>query len=78
MWLCVKILIKLWISDQYYDEGGILIKKDSVFVKDYKMLTRWIKKNIPYQEIKKGEFMVKEYVNDEMIELQDKGFCLSL
>lgn len=69
---------RIWISDQYYDENGILIKKDEEFVKDYKRLVRWIKKNVPYQEIRKGEFIVKEYVNDELKELQENGFALTL
>ena len=69
---------RLWISDQYYDENGILVKKDSVFIKDYRLLTRWIKKNVPYQEIRKGEFGIKEYVNDEIKELQNRGFILSI
>lgn len=69
---------RLWISDQYYDENGILVKKDLVFIKDYRLLTRWIKKNVPYQEIRKGEFMIKEYVNDDIKELQNRGFILSI
>ncbi len=69
---------RIWISYQYYDEQGELIKKDIEFIKDYKMLTRWIKKNIPYQEINKGDFLVKEYVSDELKVLQKNGFTLSL
>lgn len=69
---------RLWISDQYYGEEGNLIKKEKVFVKDYQMLRRWIKKYIPYQEIKKGEYLVKEYINDELKELQDGGFALTI
>lgn len=69
---------RLWISDQYYDEKGILVKKDEAFVKDYKMLTRWIKKNVPYQEIRKEDFFVKEYISDEIKELQNNGFILSI
>ncbi len=69
---------RIWVSDQYNDEHGALIKKDVQFVKDYKMLTRWIKKNVPYQEIRKGDYFVKEYVNDELKALQEKGFALSL
>lgn len=69
---------RIWISDQYNDDNGILIKKDGEFVKDYKTLTHWIKKNVPYQEIRKGEFWVKEYVNDEVKELQENGFSLSI
>ena len=69
---------RIWISDQYYDENGALIKKNEEFVKDYKILNRWIRKNVPYQEVRKGEFIVKEYVNDDLKELQEKGFVLTL
>lgn len=41
------------------------------------MLTRWIKKYVPYQEIKKGNYIIKEYVSDELKELQDKGFIFT-
>lgn len=37
-----------------------------------------IKKYIPYQEIKKGEYLVKEYINDELKELQDGGFAITI
>lgn len=68
---------RLWISSQYYDDKGMLKKKEGLFIKDYQMLTRWIKKYVPYQEIKKGNHMIKEYVSDGLIDLQDKGFIFT-
>ena len=68
---------RLWIETQYYDGGEKLIKKNDIFIKEYQMLVRWIKKHIPYQEIKKGEYFVKEYINDEIKELQDKEFIFT-
>lgn len=68
---------RLWMTDCYNDEAQI-VKKGEAFVKDYRMVVRWIKKYVPYQEIKKGDFFVKEYVSNEMLDLQDKGFVLTL
>lgn len=68
---------RLWISNQYYDKNGVYHKKNAL-LKDYILLNGWIKKNVPYQEIKKGEYYIKEYANDELKELQDKGFILTL
>ena len=69
---------RLWIATQYYDDEGNWVKKSELFVKDYQKLNRWIKKNVPYQEIRKGEYLVKEYVNDELKELQEKGYVLTI
>ena len=69
---------RIWISDRYFDENGALIKKDMSFVTDYQMLMRWVKKHVPYQEIKKGEYLIKEYVNDELKDLQEDGFKLTM
>lgn len=69
---------RLWIATQYVDEEGNWVKKSELFVKDYQKLNRWIKKHVPYQEIRKGEYLVKEYVNDELKELQEKGFVLTM
>jgi len=70
---------RLWLSEQYYDEKGDLVSKEAMLLKDFQKISRWIKKNVPYQEIKKGEYLVKEYVNDELKELQEKqGLLLTL
>lgn len=36
----------------------------------FQKLSKWIKKNVPYQSIRKGEYVVKEYTNNELIELE--------
>lgn len=69
---------RMWITDKYNDNNGILIEKDVNLIREYNKLNHWIKRNVPYQEIKKGNFIVKEYVNDDVKELQKKGFSLSL
>ncbi len=69
---------RLWIASQYYAEDGTVIKKNDLFLKDYQLLARWIKKNIPLQKIEKGKHNVNEYASDELKDLQDKGFILTL
>lgn len=69
---------RLWLSHQYYDDEGMMIKKEESLLKDYQLLVRWVKKNVPYQKIRKGNCYVNEYVNDEIIDLQNEGFVLTL
>ena len=68
---------RVWIENQYFKEG-ICIKKPDTFIRDYQMLNRWIRKHVPYQEIKKENFFIKEYVNDELKSLQENGFKLTI
>lgn len=63
---------RLWMANQYYDDEGYVISKGEILLRDYKMLLCWIKKNVPYQKIKKGEHYIKEYVSDELKELQEE------
>lgn len=69
---------RLWISPWYYGKDGSAIKKEELFIKDYEKLVRWIKKNVPYQQIKAGDYVVKEYASDEIVALQEDGFCLTI
>lgn len=75
-----KVLMgRLWIETKYYNEDGELINKGESVLKDYQMLVRWVKKNVPYQEIKKmnhylKEYYIKEYINDELRKLQERGY----
>ena len=69
---------RIWLSHQYYDDDGNIVKKSHEIVKDYEKMTRWIKKNVPYQEIKKGKYLIKEYANDEIIDLQNQGYECSI
>lgn len=68
---------RIWISQQYYDNTGKLLKKDKLFVDDYQKLSRWIKKFVPYQGIMKGDYIVKEYTCNELVELVDRGYIFS-
>jgi len=69
---------RLWLNEQYYNEEGTIVKKDTLLIKDFNSLVRWIKKNVPYQEIKKGEHYIKEYANDEIKKLGEEGFILTI
>lgn len=69
---------RLWLSHQYYDDVGKKIEKGELLLKDYQLLVRWVKKNVPYQKIRKGNYYVNEYANNEMIDLQNEGFVLTL
>lgn len=69
---------RLWMANQYYDDSGYVISKEEMLLKDYRMLVCWIKKNVPYQKIKKGDHYIKEYVSDELKELQEKEFIFSI
>jgi hypothetical protein len=52
------------------------VPKDSVLTKEYNTLVKWIKKNAHYQEVKKGEYVIKEYITDNMKSLEESGFKL--
>ena len=66
---------RLWIETKVYNEPA---NKGESLLKDYQMLVRWIKRNIPYQQIKKKDHYIKGYVNDELKELQERGFRFTL
>ena len=68
---------RLWISDSYNINGKVT-KKNQDFIKDYHMLQRWIKKNVPQQEIRKGDYIIKENVNNELLILQNQEFLFTL
>ena len=69
---------RIWIETKHYDSSGELVEKKEEFVKDYNRLARWIKKNVPFREIPKGDFIVKEYTNDELMELVKQGYRLTI
>mgnify|MGYP002875499010 FL=1 len=68
---------RLWISDQYYKSNNAQTQQSKNYIMEYNMLAKWIKKNVPYQNIKKGEFFVKEYTNDELIQMEKTGYIFT-
>lgn len=73
-----KIIIRgrVWVETKYYDENGEVIIKDSILTKEYNSLVKWIKKNVPFQEVIKGEYVIKEYVTDHIKSLAESDFKL--
>lgn len=69
---------RLWLLPQYYNDEGIKVKKEEALLKDYQLLVRWVKKNVPYQKIRKGDYYVNGYANDEVVDLQNEGFALTM
>lgn len=68
---------RIWIADQFYEENKLVKKKDE-FIRDYKDLVRWIKRNVPYQKVDEGGYIISEYINDEIKLLREKGFILTM
>jgi len=66
----------IWIETKHYDSSGELVEKKAELVKDYNRLVRWIKKNVPFRGVPKGDYIVKEYANDEIMELVKQGYRL--
>ena len=66
---------RIWVEIKYYDENGEIITKNDSLVKDYGKLNRWIKKNVPCRERPLGKYVYKEYINEEIMELREKGYA---
>lgn len=69
---------RLWLEDKYYAEDGSIVQKDKELEKDYRKLVRWIKKNVPYRKITKGNLEVSEYASQSYDELLKDGFIFTL
>lgn len=68
---------RLWVSDHYYKSNNSQTQQSKKYIMEYNNLARWIKKNVPYQNIKKGDFFVKEYTNDELIQMEKTGYIFT-
>lgn len=69
---------RLWMEDKYYADNGTIIQKDIALVKDYQKLVRWIRKNVPYRKIPKGNSEVMEYASESLDELYNNVFSFTL
>ena len=67
---------RLWMDSWYFDEVGTKVKKSELLIKDYEKLVRWVKKHVPYQEYTQKGYILKGYINDEVIELQKQGYTI--
>lgn len=63
---------RIYVEMSYY-ENGEKVKKSQELDDFYKKLVKWIKKNIPYQEISIGGYTRKEYITDDIVELINAG-----
>ncbi len=68
---------RLWMDSWYFDEAGNKVKKSELLTKDYEKLVRWVKKHVPYQEYEQKGYILKEYISDEVIELQKQGYTFN-
>ena len=64
---------RLWVSTYYYKDSG-QTEESKKYIVEYQKLVRWIKKNVPYQDIKQKENLIKEYANDELIQMEKDGY----
>ena len=69
---------RLWVEDKYYAENRSIVQKGNELVKDYQKLVRWIRKNVPYRKIPKGNSEVMEYASESLDELYNNGFSFTL
>lgn len=67
---------RLWMESKYYGENGEIVCKDSKLTSEYNKLVKWIKKYVPFQDVAKGDYVIKEYVTDSIKELANTGFRL--
>ena len=63
---------RLWIS------GKSMLDKESgkLVLKDFVLLSKWIKKHIPYQELEYEDSTYKEYIDEEIYSLYKQQFKL--
>lgn len=62
---------RIWMSDLINFESS---EKETQFKKDFNSLMRWIRKNVPRQENNHNGYIIKEYINDEIIYYMNKGY----
>jgi adenine-specific DNA methylase len=68
---------RLWVTSyDFRDENA----DKKLFMKDYNMLVRWIKKNVPYQDVPcetyTGIHLYKSYADDNIVKLAYQGMKL--
>lgn len=63
---------RIYVEMSYY-ENNEKVKKSQELDDFYKKLVKWIKKNIPYQEVSLNGYTSKEYITDDIVELIKAG-----
>lgn len=67
---------RVWMEPKFFDESGEVVNKDSRLTKEYNSLAKWIKKNVPLQDVSKGEYLIKEYITNSIKDVANRGFRL--
>lgn len=65
---------RLWITNDDRIGNESESGKGKAYIAEYEKLCRWIKKNVPYQDIPIGNSLFKYYANDELLELIKNGY----
>lgn len=68
---------RIWVSDLFYKNNIGNLEYCKKYIDMYQILNKWIKKNVPYQEVIKGGYAIKEYADDGFTNIEDKGFVFS-
>ncbi len=63
---------RIYISDACRESKYLAYADD--FVKDYSLLSNWIKKNIPFQEYVNLGKIQKTYISDSMLAFSDRNY----
>jgi len=63
---------RIYISNAYKDER--FFNYSGEFLKDYNMLYKWIKKNVPCQNYSSRGVIQKEYISDSMLVYSEKEY----
>lgn len=67
---------RIWFESKYYGEDSEIIYKNPMLIKEYESLVRWIKKNVPYQEVEDRGYVFKEYISNDIKKMVSEGFKL--
>lgn len=67
---------RLWMESKYYNQNGEQVSKDINLTIEYDLLVRWLKKRVPFQEVSNGNYIIKEYVTNNIKEKVTSGFRL--
>ena len=65
---------RVWVSDIFYKKNNGKLEYCKKYIETYQILYKWIKKNVPYQEVMMGGCAVKEYADNVFVNIENNGF----
>lgn len=68
---------RLWVSDSFYKHNTDKMESCKNYIDAYKLLSKWIKTNVPYQEVMMGGYIIKTYADDLFVDIENRGFQFS-